>query len=88
MGKTYAVQVTTVDAFGEPELVDRTVVYADSELEARTNGAVILGVPDYQVDVVDLDADTPTDAQMEAIQSEARAATLEAPDWMRNIHQQ
>lgn len=86
MGKTYAVQITTLDPFGEPSLVDRTVVYADTDYEARINGASILNVEPHQVDVVDLDAPVPTDAEMEAMKAEAQAAVPDVPDYMRDIY--
>lgn len=67
MGSSYAVQVLKLhETLGE--IIDgQTVVYADSELEARVAGAEALGVPQNRVRVALLGAH-PTDSEMNAQQ--------------------
>jgi len=52
----YVVTVKGVDATGQTIIKKRTVVYVDSELEAKVAGAEQLGVPQDTVVVTELGA--------------------------------
>jgi len=97
MSKTWVVQRLSYNAStNQSEVVGVEVVYADTELEARTQGALRLKVQPEQVTVNALGAeyDTPADETMNAMQKQARAAQGvdedgDPPDYMRspgNVH--
>ncbi len=50
----YIVSVKDVDALGQTIISQRTVVYADSELEAKVQGATMMGVNQSVVTVTAL----------------------------------
>jgi len=87
MSKAYAVRVTGMDGAGNTTIQDQTVVYTDTELEARTNGAAQLGVHSTLVEVIEI-ATLPSDAELKERQANAirNAGGGDVPDYMRNIH--
>jgi hypothetical protein len=72
MSKAYAVTVTRHNNLtGETEVRNRTVVYADDEIEAAKLGRQELGTDQFRVDEIP-GGDIPTDAEMNALQRELR----------------
>lgn len=85
MGKVYAVRVVGTDSHGDSTLEKRVVVYADSVLEAKVQGAEQMGVDQGTVEVGEVGW-VPTDDEMRerAEQMEASAAY---PEYMRGAAQ-
>lgn len=85
MPSSYAIQTFTYhETMGD--LIDKqTVVYADTELEARVAGAAQLGVDASVVKVTEIGT-TPSDAELNDRQRQIREST-DIPDYMRNVHE-
>ena len=86
MSKSWAVRVIEFDGHGQETVAAQTVVYADTELEARTQGAALLGERGLAVRVSEIET-LPSDAELARRQAEAVQAN-QVPDFMRNIHGQ
>lgn len=82
MPSSYAVRQLGRDATDETIVLKQTVVYADTEAEARAQGASMLGLPQSAIQVDEIEA-TPSDAVLNAVQEDA-IATASVPDYMRN----
>ncbi len=82
---SYVVDIIKMHETMGETIGNRTVVYADSELEARHTGASMLGALPDDVRVAVLTVN-PTDAEMNEVQREGIAQTENIPDYMRNIH--
>lgn len=71
MPSSYVVRVMQPGLGGDTYLRDRTVVYADSLLEAKVEGAAQLSVSPDAVEVERIQA-TPSDAELQARQEAYR----------------
>jgi hypothetical protein len=72
MSKAYAITSLKIQpTTGEETIVERTVVYADDEVEATRLGGNELGHHNFRVDEI-IGGDVPTDDEMNALQARLR----------------
>lgn len=82
MSKTWAIQITEKDAAGNAILLDQRVVYADTELQARVQGAGEMKVDPSRVTVTVI-GENPDDSDYEALREAADEQPVVA-EYMRS----